>query len=77
MTLTLAIRFPIGGKLDSDGLEFAVLLATDSRYTYYPKTRCPSDRGAKLWLMKPTLGCVIAGYVESAQAALAEINNRI
>jgi len=79
MTLALAIRYPIGSKQESDGLEFAILLATDSRYTYYSKKGDIDfgDRGAKLWLLKPTLGCVIAGCVKPAQAALAEIDNRI
>lgn len=76
MTLAFAMRFPIGAKPKSDGLEFAVLLATDSRYTYLD-TGDTNDRGAKLWRVNPNLGGVISGLIEPARTVLAEVNRRL
>ena len=75
MTLSVAIRFPIGGKPDGPGLEYALLLATDSRYS---PVEIYGDYGTKLFRINNAIGAVISGKpVQAAVKALEETQNRI
>ena len=74
MTLSVVNRFPTGGKPDGPDLEYALLLATDSRYSPVEKY---GDHGKKVFPLSKNIWAVIAGPVFSAVEALEETRRRI
>ncbi len=74
MTLAVAIQFPIRSKPDGPGLDYALLLATDSRYT---PMQIYGNHGAKIFLICDRTAAVIAGPVLPAFNALQETKRRI
>jgi hypothetical protein len=66
MTLAIALRFPWGFASNyrnppgQPPLERAVILATDSRFSYAGRNR-HNDLGAKLWKFGENIGAVFAG----------------